>query len=129
MPPKSPEDIIQAIYDAALQAIRISAGADLLCGVRVHRERAGVATTYAPATNSLSFSGAVRHVRVYAQENIYWVDSAADDTDAESRLSTADQRGFLKAGSVLEMHLVDGITRLDFLAKTTSGAVYVTGCA
>jgi hypothetical protein len=60
---------------------------------------------------------------------MYWVDSAADDTDAGTKLTTADQRGFIKRGDKLEVSLSQGITRLDFLAADTAGAVFVTGLA
>jgi hypothetical protein len=58
---------------------------------------------------------------------MYWVDSATDDTDARSKLTTANQRGFIKRGDKLELSFASGITRLDFLAVDTAGAVYVTG--
>ena len=58
---------------------------------------------------------------------MYWVDSAVDDLDAGARLTTAGQRGYIKRGDKLEISFATGITRLDFLAVDTAGAVYVTG--
>ena len=96
-------------------------------GAREHREQAAVSTSYVASSNSISFSTARKHLRIYCEEDMYWVDSAIDDTDAATKLVTADQRGFVKAGDKLELSIASGITRLDFLAVNTAGAVYVTG--
>ena len=132
MPIKSPEDILQSIYDAALKAIRTTATQDqmlsyLLGGAREHREQEAVSTSYTPASNSISFTSARRHIRIYCDEDMYWVDSATDDTDAGDKLTTANQRGFIKRGDKLELSFATGIVRLDFLAVDVAGAVYVTG--
>lgn len=124
MPPKTPEDILQAIYDATQEAIRTTV---LEGGAREHREQAAVSTIYSAATNSISFGAPKRHVRIYCTQDMYWVDSATSDLDAETKLTSADQRGYIKQGDRLEISLATGITRLDFLAVNTAGAVYVTG--
>jgi hypothetical protein len=99
----------------------------LVGGTREHREQASVSTSYAALTNSMSFGAPKRHVRIYCEEDMYWVDSAVDDADAAARLTSANQRGFIKRGDKLELSFLVGITRLDFLAVDTAGAVYVTG--
>jgi hypothetical protein len=99
----------------------------LVGGTREHREQAAVSTSYAALTNSMSFGAPKRHVRIYCEEDMYWVDSAVDDLDAGAKITTAGQRGFIKRGDKLELSFLAGITRLDFLAVDTAGAVYVTG--
>ena len=132
---KTPEEIMQSIYDAALGAIRTSVQvniqqdaivASLTGGAREHKELPAVSTTYGLG-NTLTFSAPMRHVRIYCEEDMYWIDSATDDADATTKLTTADQRGFIKRGDKLELSLTESITRLDFLAVNTAGEVYVTG--
>ena len=134
---KTPEDILQSIYDSALQAIRTSTQVNiqqdaivacLTGGAREHRELPTVSTTYGPG-NSITFTAPKRHVRIYCEEDMYWVDSAVDGADATTKLTTANQRGFIKRGDKLELSLTESISRLDFLAVNTAGKVYVTGLA
>lgn len=96
-------------------------------GDREHRELAGVSTVYDPGLNSITFSSPRKHFRVFVEEDMYWVDSAADDTDAETKLTTAGSRGFITRGDRFESSLQIGITRLDFLARDTAGPVFITG--
>lgn len=136
MPPKTPEDIIQSVYDATLKAIRTSGGSSqseiisyLAGGEREHREQLSVKTTYIPASNSISFSTPKRHIYIYCKEAVYWVDSATNDADAQSKLTTPNQRGFINVNSTIKFTFVNGITRLDFLGVLAAGPVYVTGLA
>lgn len=96
-------------------------------GIREHREQAAVSTSYSALSNSISFVTPKRHIRIYCEEDMYWVDSAASDADAGARLTIPNQRGFIKRGDKLEISFFTGITRLDFLAVDTAGAVFVTG--
>ena len=114
---------------AATEAKQDDMIASLTGGAREHREQQAVSTSYAAGTNSIAFSSTRKHMRIYCDEDMYWVDSAADDTDAGTKLTTADQRGFIKRGDKLEVSMASGITRLDFLAVDTAGAVFVTGLA
>ena len=75
----------------------------------------------------MSFSSAVKHISIYSLESIYWVDSAASDADAQTKLTTANQRGFVEKGGRRTIHFLNGITRMDFLAAQNATAVYVTG--
>ena len=65
--------------------------------------------------------------RVYAEDDVYWVDSAADDSDAGTKLTTAGQRGLIFKRTPFEITMYPGITRLDFLAVSGSVALTVTG--
>ncbi len=94
-------------------------------GPREHRELT-VSTTYAAASNSATFTTGKKHLRVFSLEDVYWVDSAASDADAASKLATANERGFIRSGDRLELSLRSPITRLDFLARRVSGLVYIT---
>ena len=98
-------------------------------GGRQHRELTSVSTSYNVATNSMSFSTLMKHISIYSNESIFWVDSASSDTDAGTKLTTPDQRGFVEKGGRRTFHLVTGITRMDFLAAQNATAVYVTGMA
>ena len=112
---------------AATEAKQDAIISSLVGGAREHGEQAAVSTTYSPLSNSMTFGIPKRHIRIYCEEDMYWVDSAVDDLDAGTRLTTAGQRGYIKRGDKLEVSVMDGITRLDFLAVDTAGAVYVTG--
>jgi len=96
-------------------------------GARLHRELTAVSTSYSAATNSMSFSSAVKHISIYSLESIYWADSATDNADAGTKLTTPNQRGYVEKGGRRTMHFVNGITRMDFLAAQNATAVYVTG--
>jgi len=182
----SPEDIIQAIYDAGSKGLRVSvvsggpAGtielgpaslsaleevqvnvtgeggiatettlaallqwlddhhqeivdlvptilAVLVGGAREHAELASVPSAYDPAQCKVEFSEPKTHVRVHADDDVYWVDSAADDSDAGTKLTTAGQRGLILKRVPFEITMYPGITRLDFLAIAGNVAVHVTG--
>jgi hypothetical protein len=112
---------------AATEAKQDAIISSLVGGAREHGEQAAVSTSYSASTNSISFVSPRRHVRIYCEEDMYWVDSAVDDLDAATKLTTAGQRGYIKRGDKLELSFFTGITRLDFLAVDTAGAVYVTG--
>ena len=124
MPVYSIEDIAQMIFDAAKNANRVLA---VDGGPRDHGEQAAVSTTYAASTNKIEFSSAKRFIRMFATRDMYWVDSAADDADATTKLGAAGSRGFIPKDGVVEFSLSEGIKRLDFLAAQSAGAVYVTG--
>jgi hypothetical protein len=94
-------------------------------GAREHRELT-VSTTYDAAANRATFTIGKKHLRVFSLEDVYWVDSAASDTDAAAKLAAANQRGFIRSGDRLELSLRSPITRLDFLARRVSGLVYIT---
>ena len=119
--PASFEDVIQNLFKTALDILGLVSG-----GPREHRELT-VSTVYAAVTNSTTFSSAKKHLRIFTEEDVYWVDSAADDADATSKLGAANQRGFIRAGDRLEISLKTGVTRLDFLARDTAGGVFITG--
>jgi len=126
------ETTLNAILNKIVTAAATEAKQDLIIsclvgGAREHREQTAVSTSYSSANNSVTFTTPKRHIRIYCEEDMYWVDSATDDTDARTRLTTANQRGFIKRGDKLELSFFNGITRLDFLAVDTAGAVYVTG--
>ena len=123
MPVYSVEDIIQMVFGSVCKAVKVM---PITGGARKHAELPSVATVYAQATNRMTLPSAKRFIRMYATEDMYWVDSATTNNDASTKLNAAGSRGFLPKGTVLEMTLPDGITRLDFLAVTTAGAVYVT---
>lgn len=112
---------------AATEAKQDAIISSLVGGAREHGEQAAVSTTYSALTNSISFGAPKRHVRVYCEEDMYWVDSAVSDADAGTKLTTAGQRGYIKRGDKLEVSFATGITRLDFLAVDTAGSVHVTG--
>jgi len=95
-------------------------------GSREHKELTAY-TVYDPLTNSTVFNSPQKHLRIFTEEDVFWVDSAADDTDASTRLSTPGQRGFIRGGDRLEVSVSEGITRLDFLARDTAGGVFITG--
>jgi len=123
---------LQAILNKLVAFAATEAKQDLIIsclvgGAREHREKPAVSTSYVAASNSVSFSSAKRHVRIYCDEDMYWVDSATSDTDASTKLTSTNQRGFIKRGDKLELSFSAGIVRLDFLAVDTAGAVYVTG--
>jgi hypothetical protein len=112
---------------AATEAKQDTIISSLVGGAREHREKPAVSTSYLAASNSIAFSSSKKHVRIYCEEDMYWVDSVISDADAGTKLTTANQRGFIKRGDKLELSFFTGITRLDFLAVDTAGAVYVTG--
>ena len=128
----STETTLQSVLNkitalAATEAKQDAIISSLVGGQREHREKPTVSTSYSAASNSISFASPKKHVRIYCEEDMYWVDSAISDADAGARLTTAGQRGFIKRGDKLELSFFTGITRLDFLAVDTAGAVYVTG--
>jgi hypothetical protein len=130
----STETTLQSVLNkitvlAATEAKQDAIISSLVGGAREHREQAAVSTSFLALTNAISFSAPKRHVRIYCEEDMYWVDSALSDADAGTKLTTANQRGFIKRGDKLELSFFTGITRLDFLAVDTAGAVYVTGLA
>jgi len=95
-------------------------------GAREHREL-NVGTPYDPATNRAVFTTAKKHLRIFTNEDVYWVDSAASDADAGTRLAAAGQRGFIRSNDRLELSLKVPVTRLDFLARAKAGPLYLTG--
>lgn len=121
MPPRAPEDLLQLAFDRIEGLLALVSG-----GPREHRELT-VSTVYAAATNSAAFSSPKKHLRVFSEEDVFWIDSAADDADAATKLATAGERGFIRGGDRLEVSLAAGVTRLDFLARDTAGGVFVTG--
>jgi hypothetical protein len=121
MPARAPEDLLQLAFDRIEGLLALVSG-----GAREHRELT-VSTVYAAATNSATFGSPKKHLRIFAEEDVFWVDSAADDADAATKLSTAGQRGFIRGGDRLEVSVAAGVTRLDFLARDTAGGVFVTG--
>ncbi len=121
MPPRAPEDLLQLAFDRIERLLALVSG-----GPREHRELT-VSTVYAAATNSAAFSSPKKHVRVFSEEDVFWIDSAADDADAATKLSTVGQRGFIRGGDRIEVSLAAGVTRLDFLARDTAGGVFITG--
>jgi hypothetical protein len=123
VPVTSLEDIFQLVFDAARKAFRT---VPVAWGARKHAEQPAVATVYASATNKIALTTARRFIRMYATQDMYWVDSATSDANATTKLTTAGSRGFLPKDKVYDLALADGITRLDFLAVTLVGAVYVT---
>lgn len=94
-------------------------------GPREHRELT-VSTTYDAAANKATFTTGKKHLRVFSLEDVYWIDSAASDADAASKLAAANERGFIRSGDRLELSLRSPIARLDFLARRVSGLVYIT---
>lgn len=124
MPVYSVEDIAQRVFDANKNANRALA---VDGGPRAHAELPSVATSYSATTNKIEFASPKRFIRMFATRDTYWVDSAADDSDATTKLNQAGSRGFIQKDGVVEFSLDKGITRLDFLAAQSSGAVYVTG--
>ena len=123
MPPRPLEDLLPHAVERLEHLLTLVAG-----GARTHGELT-VSTVYDAATNRFTFPTPQRHWRVVAEEDVFWVDSATDDADAQTRLTTPGQRGFLREGDRLEITLATGITRLDFLARDTAGAVFLTGVA
>jgi len=121
MPPRAPEDLLQLAFDRIEGLLALVSG-----GARQHRELT-VSTVYAAATNSTSFGSPKKHLRIFAEEDVFWVDAATDDADAGTKLSTPGERGFIRGGDRLEISLAAGVTRLDFLARDTAGGVFVTG--
>ncbi len=121
MPPRAPEDLLQLAFDRIEGLLALVSG-----GAREHRELT-VSTVYAAATNSAAFSTPQKHLRVFSEEDVFWIDSAADDTDAATKLATAGERGFIRGGDRLEVSVAVGVTRLDFLARDTAGGVFITG--
>ena len=121
MPPRAPEDLLQLAFDRIEGLLALVSG-----GAREHRELT-VSTVYAAATNSTSFASPKKHLRIFAEEDVFWVDAATDDADAGTKLSTPGERGFIRGGDRLEISLAAGVTRLDFLARDTAGGVFVTG--
>ena len=121
MPARAPEDLLQLAFDRIEELLALVSG-----GAREHRELT-VSTVYAAATNSASFGSPKKHLRIFTEEDVFWVDSAADDAAAASRLSTPGQRGFIRGGDRLEVSMAAGVMRLDFLARDTAGGVFVTG--
>jgi hypothetical protein len=121
MPPRAPEDLLPLAVDGIERLLALVSG-----GAREHRELT-VSTVYDAATNSTTFGSPKKHLRIFAEEDVFWVDSAADDADASSRLSTPGERGFIRGGDRLEISVAAGVTRLDFLARDTAGGVFVTG--
>ena len=100
---------------------------DLLgAGAREHREL-NVGTAYDPATNKAAFTAGKKHLRVFSSEDVYWVDSAASDADAGTKLAATGQRGFIRSNDRLELSLKVPVTRLDFLARAKAGPLYITG--
>ena len=124
MPVHSVEDIFQWIYDSVAKALRVRT---VHGGAREHEEQLAVATTYAAGTNKIEFSSPKRFIRVVPSVDMFWVDSAADDADAGTKLTTAGSRGVAPALKIYDLALSEGITRLDFLAIGASGSVFVTG--
>jgi hypothetical protein len=121
MPPRALEDLLQLAFDRIEGLLALVSG-----GPREHRELT-VSTVYAAATNSTAFAAPKKHLRIFSEEDVFWVDSAADDADAATKLSTPGQRGFIRGGDRLEVSLAAGVTRLDFVARDTAGGVFVTG--
>lgn len=120
----SVEDILQWIFCGVCKALRVR---PIQGGAREHEEQLAVATTYAAGTNKVEFSSPKRFVRIVASVDMFWVDSATDDTDAGAKLTTAGNRGVVPALRPYDLALSEGITRLDFLAIAASGSVFVTG--
>jgi hypothetical protein len=120
----SVEDIFQWVFDSVAKAIRLRL---IHGGAREHEEQLAVATNYAAGTNKVEFSSPKRFVRIVTSVDMFWVDSAADDTDAGTKLTTAGSRGVVPAMRPYDLALSEGITRLDFLAISTAGSVFVTG--
>lgn len=121
MPPRALEDLLQLAFDRIEGLLALVSG-----GAREHRELT-VSTVYAAASNSAAFDSPKKHLRIFAEEDVFWVDSAADDADAAAKLVSPGQRGFIRGGDRLEVSLAAGVTRLDFLARDTAGGVFVTG--
>ena len=141
------EDILQNIYDKVAGGIRVvgstgggAGGATettaaaikqmvetMVDGPREHLEQAIVPNVYDAAHCKMEFSTPKRHIRITSREDVYWVDSANSDADAQTKLTTAGQHGFIVKQVPLVLHLEVGITRLDFLARNREKAVHVTG--
>ena len=121
MPLRPMEDLLQLAFDRIEGLLAMVSG-----GAREHRELT-VSTVYAAATNSASFGSPKKHLRIFAEEDVFWVDSAAGDADAATKLSTPGQRGFIRGGDRLEVSVAAGVTRLDFRARDTAGGVFITG--
>jgi hypothetical protein len=121
MPARALEDLLQLAFDRIEGLLALVSG-----GAREHRELT-VSTVYAAATNSTTFGSPKKHLRIFSEEDVFWVDSAAGDADAQALLSTPGQRGFIRGGDRLEVSVAEGVTRLDFLARDTAGGVFVTG--
>ncbi|MBI2931813.1 MAG: hypothetical protein HYY16_09190 [Planctomycetes bacterium] len=121
MPPLPLEDLLQLAFKRLERLLGLVSG-----GAREHAELTA-STVYAAATNSFSFGAPKRHLRIFAEEDAYWIDSAADDADAAAKLAAAGGRGFVRGGDRLEISLAEGITRLDFLARETAGGIFITG--
>ena len=181
----SPEDIIQAIYDAAEKGLRVlvvSGGgggtvelgptslaaleeiqvnvtgegglsteatlaavlasleqhrqdvdgrlADLLGayvgGALLHRELWDVPASYSAAQCKMTFPEPKRHLRMWADQDAFWVHSAAGDAEAATKLATQNERGYLPDHTPLDIVVSTGITRLDFISETTAADIYVT---
>lgn len=120
--------LIPSLEDAVQRLLQTATGIRGLVsgGTREHRELT-ISTVYAAATNSAAFDSPKKHLRIFAEEDVFWVDSAADDADAAAKLVSPGQRGFIRGGDRLEVSLAAGVMRLDFLARDTAGGVFVTG--
>ncbi len=121
---QSIEDIFQWVFDNLTRAFRTRL---IHGGTREHEEQLTVPPAYTPANNKIEFSSSKRFIRIVSSEDMFWVDSATDDTDAESKLTSAGSRGVIPSKQIYDLALAEGITRLDFLAIGSSGSVFVTG--
>jgi len=93
---------------------------------REHRELANVGTTYNGLTCRMTFDKAKYHLQMVASEDVFWVDSAADATDADTKLNTPNQRGILLARTPMTIMMNPPVRRLDFRARNNSAFVHVT---
>ncbi len=115
------EDLFQLAFKRLELLLALVSGC-----AREHHELT-VSTVYAATTNKAAFASPKKHLRIFTEEDVFWIDSAADDADAAAKLSTAGQRGFIRGGDRLEVSVTVGVTRLDFLARDTAGGVFITG--
>jgi len=93
---------------------------------REHRELTSVPLIYVPALCMMRFSKAKYHLQIFASEDVFWVDSASDDADAATKLSTPDKRGIVLARTPMTIMMNPPVRRLDFRARTNSAMVLVT---
>lgn len=93
---------------------------------REHRELPGVGTTYDGQTCKMTFDNAKYHLQMVASEDVFWVDSADDVFDAQTKLTTPNQRGIILARTPMTIMMNPPVRRLDFMARVNPAVVMVT---
>jgi len=98
----------------------------LLGNGREHRELMNVPDAYDPAKCKVTFTQPKYHVQINASHDVFWVDSAINDADAQTKLLTPNARGIVPGNKALLFAMNPPVTRLDFRASTTAAMVFMT---